>query len=99
MPILQKLDIREMFDILVNVLAGAAGQCKRNESRGVFYQSLTIMRLRFIYLFVSLAYTFKRHEWSLAEYMLWTIQAVVGASDVVPCQYLDAMESIHATVG
>ena len=23
-----------MFDILVNVLAGAAGQCKRNESRG-----------------------------------------------------------------
>ena len=28
--------------------------------------------------------------------MLWTIQAVVGASDVVPCQYLDVMESIHA---
>ena len=43
------------------LLAGAAGQCKRNESRGVFYQSLKIMRLRFIYLFVSLAYTFKRH--------------------------------------
>ena len=47
---------------LVNILAGAAGQCKRNESRGVFYQSLKIIRLRFIYLFVSLAYTFKRHE-------------------------------------
>ena len=28
--------------------------------------------------------------------MLWAIQAVVGASDVVPCQYLDVMESIHA---
>ena len=37
---------------LVNILAGAAGQCKRNESRGVFYQSLKIIRLRFIYLFV-----------------------------------------------
>ena len=46
---------------LVNVLAGTSGQCKRNESRGVFYQLLKIMRLRFIYLFVSLAYTFKRH--------------------------------------
>ena len=47
---------------LVNVLAGAAGQCKWNESRGVFYQSLKIMQLRFIYLFDSLAYPFKRHE-------------------------------------
>ena len=47
---------------LVNILVGAAEQCKRNESRGVFYQSLTIMRLRYIYLLVSLAYTFKRHE-------------------------------------
>jgi len=47
---------------LVNILAGAAGQCKRNESRGEFYQSLKIIRLRFIYLFVSLAYTLKRHE-------------------------------------
>ena len=47
---------------LVNILAGAAEQCKRNESRGVFYQSLKIIRLRFIYLFVSLACTFKRHE-------------------------------------
>ena len=28
--------------------------------------------------------------------MLWAIQAVVGASDVVPCQELDVMESIHA---
>ena len=28
--------------------------------------------------------------------MIWAIQAVVGASDVVPCQYLDVMESIHA---
>ena len=28
--------------------------------------------------------------------MLWTIQAVIGTSDVVPCQYLDVMESIHA---
>ena len=47
---------------LVNILVGAAGQYKRNESRGVFYQSLQIIRLRFIYLFVSLAYTLKRHE-------------------------------------
>ena len=46
---------------LVNVLAGADGQCN-GMSRGVFYQSLKILRLRFIYLFVSLAYTFKIHE-------------------------------------
>ena len=47
----------------VNILVGAAEQCKRNESRGVFYRSLKIIRLLFIYLFlVSLAYTFKRHE-------------------------------------
>ncbi len=31
--------------------------------------------------------------------MFWAIQAVVGASDVVPYQYLDAMESIYATIG
>jgi len=46
---------------LVNVHAAAAGQCKRNDSSGVFYQSLKTTRLRITYLFVWLAYTFKRH--------------------------------------
>jgi len=76
---------------LVNFLAGMAGQFKRNESRGVFYQLLKIMRLRYTYLFVSLAYTFKRHGYSSGECMLWTKRAIVGASD--------AMESIYATFG
>ena len=69
-----------------------------SESRGVFYQSLKIMRLRFIYLFVSLAYTFKRHELSLVDYMLWVIQAAVGASDVVPAMSIlgrDGIDSRH----
>ena len=48
MPILQ-----EMFDMIGERSRGGAGQCKRNESRAVFYQSLTIMRLQFIYLFIG----------------------------------------------
>jgi hypothetical protein len=35
----------------------------------------------------------------LGEYMLWTIQAVSGASIVAPFQYLDMMESIYAMAG
>ena len=31
--------------------------------------------------------------------MLWTIQADLGASNVVPCQYLEMMESIYAMAG
>ena len=31
--------------------------------------------------------------------MLWMIQAVEGASDSLPSQYLDAMELIYATIG
>ena len=60
MPILKKMDLMETFDMLDERSTGAAGQCKWNEPRGVFFQSLKIIRLRFIYFFclrVSLAYT------------------------------------------
>ena len=40
-----------MFDMLGERSTGAAGQCKWNELRGVFSQSLKIIQLRFIYLF------------------------------------------------
>ena len=100
MPILKKMDLIKMFDMLGECSTGAAGQCKWNELRGIFSQSFKIIRLRFFFgLLVSLVYTFKRHEYSLGEYMLWTIQPDFGASNVVPCQYLDMMESIYAMAG
>jgi hypothetical protein len=54
MPILKKIELMEMFDVLVERSTGAAGQCKWNEQRGVFSQSLKIIRLRFLYLIVCL---------------------------------------------
>ena len=85
---------------LVNFLAGAAGQWKRNESRGEF---INHWKLCDCDLFICL---FRWHTHLKDMNSLWwnicygrAIQAVVGASDAVPCQYLDVMESIHATVG
>jgi hypothetical protein len=42
MPILKKIDIMEMYDMLGERSTGAAGQCKWNEQRGVFSQSLKL---------------------------------------------------------
>ena len=85
---------------LLNFLAGAAGQSKRNESRGVF---INRWKLCDCDLFICLI----RWHTQLKEMnSLWcsicygrAIHAVVEASDAVPCQFLDVMESIHATVG
>ena len=47
-----------------------------------------------IYLFVYFVDTHNSLWWSICYGR--AIQAIVGASDAVPCQYLDVMESIHA---
>ena len=85
----------EMFDTL-DERTGVAGQWKWNEPRGVFFYATAI------YLFICLFRwhtQIKRHEQSLGEYMLWTIQAVLGASNVVPCQYLNMIEPTYAMAG
>ena len=61
MPILKKMDLMEMFDMLGERSTGAAGRCKWNEPRGVFSQSLKIIRLRFIY-FLLFAYFVGIHK-------------------------------------
>ena len=84
---------------LVNVLAGAAGQCKRNDSRGVFYQSL---KLRDCDLFL---YWFRWHthlkdmdslRGSVCYGRYKQLKELLTVYHVI---YLDAMELIYATVG
>ena len=59
MPILKKMDLIKMFDMLGECSTGAAGQCKWNEPRGVFLNRLKLFDcdLYIFCLLVSLAYT------------------------------------------
>ena len=72
MPISQKMDLGEMFDMIGERSCGGGWAMKTEWDMNSLWWSICYGR---------------------------AIQAIVGASDAVPCQYLDVMESIHATGG
>ena len=78
------------LDMLGGLLRGWLGNVNGMSQKSIF--SIVENYATAIYLFVCLFRwntQIKRHEQSLGEYMFWTIQADLGASIVVPCQYLD----------
>jgi hypothetical protein len=59
MPILKKMDLMKTFDMLDERSTGAAGQCKWNEPRGIFFQSSKLFDCD---LFILFAYFVGIHK-------------------------------------